>query len=174
VSYPQDADPLSITERVLALLQLRHRRQGVLDAATIDHNTQRAAGGAAHDLLHFGKAVDGPTIDREHHVVRLEAGGRSCAPRLHRVDARSRIGLAVVHEDAGEDHDSNEEIRERTGGHDSRANTDRLMKEAVLADFLRHGRNSGLIGDARGIFIPKKFYVTAERDRRKLPAGAVA
>ena len=50
----------------------------------------------------------------------------------------------------------------------------RLMEEAVAALGLGHAGDGGLVRHARGIVIAEKLHVAAERNRRKLPAGAVA
>ena len=70
-------------------------------------------------------------VDREHDVAGLEArrGGRAVG--LHRVDPRGRGLLAVEREDRGKNHDRQNEIRDRAGGHDGRAAAHRLMKEAL-------------------------------------------
>ena len=49
-----------------------------------------------------------------------------------------------------------------------------LMKEAVPALLRAHGGNGGLVRHAGGVFIPKELHVSAQRDRRELPAGSIA
>ena len=50
----------------------------------------------------------------------------------------------------------------------------RLMEEAVALLRLGHARDRGLVRHARGVVIAKKFHIAAERNGRKLPAGAMA
>ena len=57
---------------------------------------------------------------------------------------------------------------------DGGALSDRLVEEALLALFRGHAGDGGWIRHAGRVFIPKKFYVAAERNGGELPAGSVA
>ena len=90
------------------------------------------------------------------------------------VDARGRARLAEEREQAGEDHDRQHEIGDRTGGHDGRARSDLLVVETAGALFLGHaGERFGR--RRRGLaLVAEELHIAAERDRRNLPAGAMA
>src|SRR5262249_35763878 len=66
-----------------------------------------------------------------------------------------------------------DEIGEWPGHHDGRALADRLVEKAVTALVGRHAFDLALVGNAGGVFIPKKLDVAAERDGGNPPAGAV-
>ena len=90
-------------------------------AAAVDLEHQRLAGAGADDPLHVGEAFDLAPIDRQHQIARLESGRRGGAFGLHRVDPRRCARLPEDHEQAGENHDRQHEIRHRPGDHDGRA-----------------------------------------------------
>ena len=113
-------------------------------------------------------------IDRGHDVAGLEAGRVGGTARLDLVDARGRARLAEEREQAGEDHDRQQEIGDRTGRHDRRARSDLLVMETARALFRGHvGERFGR--RRRGLaLVAEELDIAAERDRRNLPAGAVA
>jgi len=80
---------------------------------------------------------------------------------------------AVNRKDDGENHDRQDEIGKRPGHHDGGTAADRLVEKALPALLGRHAFDFALVGNAGGVFIPKKFDVAAERDGGNFPAGAV-
>ena len=94
---------------------------GAAPAATVDLDLERLSGVDRDDPLHLRETVDPCAVDRHHGIARLEAGLRRGAARRDAVDPRGGDLLAVQHENAGEDHDGENEIGDRTGGHDRRA-----------------------------------------------------
>ena len=83
------------------------------------------------------------------------AGG---AVGLDLVDARRRARLAEEGEQAGENHDRQQEIRDRTGGDDGRARADFLVMEAACALLGGHaGERSALEGVEASLSSPKNF-----------------
>ena len=163
-----------VAEAVLALLERGRRRQRHRRAAAIDLERQRASGIGADDALHVGEAFDRPAVDREHHIARLEPGRGGCGIGLHGIDPRGRRLPAIDRENRRENHDGQDEIGDRPGRDDGRAAPDRLMEEAVAALGLGHVGDGGLVRHAGGVVIAKKLHIAAERNGRKLPAGAVA
>src|SRR5215510_16104708 len=93
---------------------------------------------------------------------------------IDRVDPRRGDRLAEDHEHGGEDHDRQQEIGERTGGHDGNPLADRLVKEAAPLLLGGHGRNGGLVGRAGGVLVAEELDVAAERNGGDLPARAMA
>ena len=118
----------------------------------------------ADDALHVGEAFDLAAVDCENDVAGLEAGGRGCGIGLHGIDAGGRGLPAVDRENRGKDDDGQDEIGDRPGRDDGGAPPDRLMEEAVAALGLGHAGNRGLVRHARGIVIPKKLHIAAERN----------
>ena len=74
----------------------------------------------------------------------------------------------------GEDDDGEDEIGDRAGRHHRGARANLLVDEADLLFFLGHGGRGVLVGHAGGIVVAEEFHIAAERNRRHLPARAVA
>ena len=113
----------------------------------------------------------GPAVDCEHHVAGLEAGGGGGGIGLHGIDPRGRRLPAIERENRGKDHDGQDEIGDRPGGDDGRAAPHRLVEEALAALGLGHAGDGGLVRHARGVVIPKKLHVAAERNRTTASSG---
>ena len=94
--------------------------------------------------------------------------------RLHGIDAGGRCLLAVEGEHGREDHDRQDEVRDRPGRDDRGALADRLEEEALAPLRLAHVADRFLIRHARGVLVAEELDVAAERDGRDLPARAVA
>ena len=120
------------------------------------------------------EAVDLLAVDGEHQIARLEAGGLRGACRLHRIDARAGGLLADDHENAGENDDRQDEIRDRAGRHHGGARADRLVDKADFFFCLAHGGGGLMVGHARRIVVAEEFHIAAERHRGDFPARAVA
>src|SRR5207253_11519847 len=91
------------------------------------------------------------------------------------VDARRRARLAEEGEETGEDDDRQNEIRDRTGGDDRRARADFLVMKAARPLLVGHSGERFGRGRRRGLrFVAEELHITAERDRRNLPARAKA
>src|SRR4029079_9223024 len=95
--------------------------------AALDREGQLVAGMNADDALHVGETANGLAVDRRYHVADLKTRGRVGAIGFDLVDARRRARLAEEGEQAGEDHDREDEIRNRAGAADRRAWTDLLV-----------------------------------------------
>src|SRR5450631_2547527 len=132
------------------------------------------AGANADDALHVGEASDLGVIDRRYDVADLKARHRGGTARLDLIDARRRARLAEEGEQAGKDHDGENEIGNRTSGHDRRPRSNLLVVKTALALFLGHA-GERLGRRRRGLaLIAEEFDVAAERNRRNLPARAMA
>ena len=171
----EDADALHVAEIVLDLFQ---RRRGLEDELRCpSRSTVMAsgfAGARADDALHVGEVVDRVAVDGDDQVAGLEAGFRGRAVRLHRIDPRAHGLLAVEHEDAGKNHDGQDEIRQRPGDDDGRALGHRLEHEALRALLRIHGGEPRGIGHARRVLVAEELHKAAERNRRDFPARSVA
>ena len=165
---------MRIAERVFHFLQLRRAAQLHGGIAALDREGELFTGVNADDALHVGEASDRVAVDCRHDVADLKAGRRRGTPRLHFIDARRRARLAEKREQTGKDHDRQNEIGDRTGGHDRRARSDFLVVEAARALFFGHaGERFGR--RRRGLaLVAEELDVATERDRRNLPARAVA
>src|ERR1039458_9927604 len=143
----EHAEPVHIAEIILELLELRRGFERDMHAAAFDLDIERLAGADADDALHVGEIVDFLAIDRHHQVARHEAGGLRGAGRLHRIDAGAGGLLADDHEDAGENRDRQDEIRDWSGRHHGGTRADRLVDKADLSLGLVHG-GRGRLGRA--------------------------
>src|ERR1700739_3393227 len=124
--------------------------------------------------LHVVEGVYLAAVERLHDVADLEPGGGGRAIGLDLVDPGRGRGLAEKGEQAGENHDPQEEIGDRAGGDDGRAWTHLLVVEAPLALLVRHiGEGIGRRGRGFGV-VAEKLHIAAERYGRDLPAGAMA
>src|SRR5215470_11100719 len=170
----EQALPDHVAETVLDLLESGGRLEGDPGSAAVDLEHQRLPRAGAYDLLHVGEAFDRAAVDRQDQVAGLEPGGSGGAPRLHGVDPRRRARLAEDHEQAGEQRDGENDIRQRPGHHDGGPHAHRLVDEALAALLLAHVGKRGLIGNARRVLVAEELDVAAERHRGNLPAGAVA
>src|SRR6476620_6985838 len=170
----EHADAVRISEWVLHFPELRRPAQLQRAIAALDRECQRFAGANADDPLHVGETSDLPAVDRRHHVTNLKAGCRGGAPYLHLINACRRARLAEKREQAGEDHDCQKEIRDRTGGYDRRTRTDLLVVETAGALFFGHaGEHFGRW--RRGLaIVAEELDIAAERDGRNLPPCAMA
>src|SRR5438045_5724094 len=92
----------------------------------------------ADDALHVRETADDLAVDVSHHVADLKARGRGGAIGFDLVDARRRARLAEEGEQAGEDHDRKDEIRNWAGGDDRRTRTDLLVMERARLFFRAH------------------------------------
>jgi len=144
-----------------------------MHAAAFDLDIERRAGVDADDALHVGETVDFLAIDSHHQVTRLEAGGLRGACRLHRIDAGAGGLLADGHEDAGENGDRQDEIRDRAGRHHGGTRADRLVDKANRSLGLVHGGRGRMIGHARRIVVAEEFHIATERNRGDFPARSV-
>src|SRR6185437_1234604 len=159
---------------VLHLSQFRRTLQLHGGIAALDGECQLLARAGADDSLHVGEAVDRRAIDRRDYIADLKAGRRRRTARFDLVDARRRARLAEEREQAGKDHDGQDEIGDRAGSHDRCAATNLLVMEASLALLLGHvGKRIGR-WCRRLAVVAKELDVTAERYRRNLPSRAVA
>ena len=165
----------AVAEIVLDLLEGRGGFERLFDAVTFDSDVQCFARILADDALHVGKTLDMTAIDRHDQVAGLEAGGGGGTVRLHRIDPRAHRLLAVKHEDTGENHDRQYEIRNRSGDDDGRPLGHGLKHEALrpLAR-IQGGGVCGAVGRAGDVVVAEKLDKAAERDRGNLPARAVA
>ena len=71
-------------------------------------------------------------VDGRNHVAALKARCGGGAAGLYGIDPRRRARLAEKCEQAGKDHDRQNEIRNRTGSDDRRARSYFLVMEAAL------------------------------------------
>jgi hypothetical protein len=130
-------------------------------------------GFGSDNALHVGETADRRAVDGRDHIAGLKARCRGSAVGLHAVDLRRRARFAEKREQAGENHDRQNEIRDRAGGDDRRARADFLVMEALLAFRLRHGGERCARWRARLRFVAEELDVAAQWNRRNLPAGAV-
>ena len=165
---------MRISERVLYFPEFRRPAQLQRGIAALDGERQLLAGSNADDPLHIGETADRFAIDRRYDVSHLKAGFRRGTVRLHLIDARRRARLAEEREQAGEDHDCQKEIGNRTGGHDRRTRSDLLAVETAGALFFGHaGEHFGRW--RRGLaVVAEELDIAAERDGRNLPPCAMA
>ena len=101
--------------------------------------------------------------------------GRAAALSASTLSTRAIVlGLPKKREQAGEDHDRQDEIGDRAGGDDRGARTDLLVMEAAGVLFRGHA-GERLGRRRRGLaIVAEELHIAAERDRRDLPAGAMA
>ena len=97
---------MDIAEIVLVLFERRRGAQDSVGAVALDRDVSVSPGAFADDALHVGKIVDRAAVDGGDQIAWLEAGRCSRAVGLNRVDPRAHGLLAVKHEHAGENHDS--------------------------------------------------------------------
>ncbi len=128
-------------------------------------NDQLLAGANADRALHLGEASDPLAIDGGHDVAGLEAGPFRSTAGLDLVDARGGAGLAEESEQAGEDHDREQEVGDRAGRHDRRARSNLLVMKTARALF--RGHLGERLGRRRGGFalVAEELHIAAERDR---------
>src|SRR4051794_15317971 len=170
---PEEPDAL-LAEGRLGLLEVRHGGQGHLAAVAVDRDAELVVGARADDPLHVGEARDRTAVDGEDEVAGLESGTLGGAADLNHVDARGE-DLAPVHVgDAGEDRDREQEIRDRARRDDQGSLENGLVVEADGAFGRAHLGQARRIRHARAVDVAGELDVAAERDRRELPAGAVA
>ncbi len=117
------------------------------------------------DALHVGETSDLGAIDRGYDISHLKSGCRRGTARLHLIDACRRARFAKKGEQAGEDHDGQNEIGDWTGGHDRRPRSDFLMMETARTLLLGHaGERFGR--RRRGLaVVAEELHVAAERNR---------
>ena len=94
-----------------------------------DSEVKGVAAMNADDALHVREVADDLAIDNRDDVADLEAGAFSRAAGFDLVNARGRAGLAQEGEQTSENHDGQNEIRDRTGGDDRGARTNLLVME---------------------------------------------
>src|SRR4029078_736966 len=73
----------------------------------------------------------------------------------------------------GEDHDRQDEVRDRARRHHRRAGSQRLLLEAALAVLRRQVLKRLAAACARDVLIVDKLHVASERNPAQLPAGAM-
>ncbi|MGY4294725.1 hypothetical protein ACVWXN_002820 [Bradyrhizobium sp. i1.4.4] len=170
----EHAEAVAVAERILALEQRRRRGQGDDGAVPLDLEGQRRTRIHRNDSLHVGKALDRLAVDLHDDVADLEAGRGRSAVGDDAVDAGDRARLAVIERHGGEDQCAQDEIGDRSGRNDGGARADLLVMEAAGALLGRHGRERlGRRGRSLAL-VAEELDVAAERDRRDLPAGAMA
>src|ERR1700730_2530545 len=163
-----------MAERDFHFLEFRRALQLQGGIAALDRERQVLAGANADNALHVGEASDLAVIDRRDDIADLKARRSRSTARLDLIDARRRARLAEEREQAGEDHDRQNEVGNRARGHDRRARSDLLVVETALALFLGH------VGERvrrrrRGLgLVAEELDIAAERNRRNLPARAMA
>ena len=115
-----------------------------------------------------------PPIDKTRSPGRKPAAS-AALPSWTEATRAAIDSLAVNREDPRKDRNCQDEICNRPGGDNGRPRCNRLMKEADLADppqlICAIADGSRYTG---GVLIAEELDVTAQRDCRNLPAGAVA
>ena len=102
-----------------------------MESPRLTVNDKLFAGADADNPLHVGEVFDRLAVDRGHDVADLEAGRCRCTSYFDLVDSRRHVRFAEKGEQAGEDHDRQNEIGDRTGGDDRRARSDFLVMETA-------------------------------------------
>src|SRR6266851_1086555 len=129
---------MGVAERVFHWLEFRRSAQFQRRIAAFDPEGQLIPGVSHDNSLHIGKASDRAAIDRDYDVTDLKAGFLGGAAHFHLVDARRRARLAKEGEQAGKDHDGQNEIGDWTGGHDRRTRSNFLVVETALSFLFGH------------------------------------
>src|SRR5882757_2366132 len=129
---------MDISERVLHFPKFRRPTQLQRRVATLDRERQLLAGSSADRSLHIRKASDLLAIDRRYHVAVLKAGCRRGAARFHLIYPRRRAWFAEEREQTGKDHDGQQEVGNRAGGHDRGPRPYLLVVETARALFFGH------------------------------------
>src|SRR5262245_1403110 len=170
----ENANAMHVAEAILGFAERGNGLEGDVDATAVDFERQHLTRAGAHDLLHVGETLDRPSIDGQNQIAWLEPGKFRGAAGLNRVDASRRTRLAEGHEQGGENHNGEKEIRDRTSDYNGCPGPHPLMNEAVTALLFVHSGKRRQIGNARGVFVAEEFYVAAQWNGGYFPAGALA
>ena len=145
-------------------------------AAALDLDRERSRRACADDPLHVRESCrSGSPLMASTRSPGWNPAAAAALPGCTRIHPRGGGLLAENRENAGENRDRQNEIRDRPGRDHGRARADRLVDKADRLFFLASCRRAAaMIGHAGRIFIAEEFHVAAQRNRRDLPAGAVA
>src|SRR5262249_12377322 len=114
----EHADPMTIAKKILPLHERWRCRERDDRVISLHSKNQRIASVRRYNPLHVIETLDGTAIDRNDHVTHLEAGRGGNTVRLNSVDTGNEAWLAEIQRHSSEDHGRQQEICNRSGGHD--------------------------------------------------------
>ena len=162
------AELLRPVERVLHLDDLGIHREIEQPAAAFDRQGERRAQMLKQGELQLLETFDVAAVELDQPVARLNAGDGSRAAVAHGADLHRRVALADDHEEDGEDHRREQQVREGPREYDGRALAHTLGMERI-----RRGRPVIRGARAGDVGVAVELHVAAERQGAQFPARPV-
>ena len=170
----QQTDLIVVAETVGKLRPVWRHMQGLLLAVAPHDNRHRHIRIESYRLLHVLETMNGPTIDLDNDVARVDPPLLSGAPRLNLPNFGRRERLAVSHEQNCQGYDGKDEIRRRPCGDDGSALAQSLVVERDASLDLAEARKSRGGQTRGGVAVAEHLYIAAEWNRAKFPARSRA